>query len=612
MIAGFFSGVIDLGPKNDARLHRLRTALVLGARFQLVIVEVEPGPIRDEVIRRIAGWSGIPSIGELAHVALDANATLQAQLDVKSGAIVTGLEPSSPTDPAVRDWIAELNWARDALPELILGPLVLVVSQAAHRELFERGTDLYTWRRHTARVAITIRELALPLSSQVDHYYLRECERLPGVIAAAASVFSRAVAICDLGSVFLELGDEPNASHLFNEAASLAASLSHEQVRSFVRTYCMLSLAEAAVVRRDLQTGRSLLDKIHRVVHAEMREAEYAVVRGKLLAAEGTWDAAEVEFDRAIGIARRPPTPPQTHASALEGLLQVAFARGDIAIGRQRSAELIRIAALSSDTWGGGMLLRVAEAVLGFYPDECAPLLDAASAASEDSSSEDSSSRERALFIELVRVERGRLLHRLEGVGEALARAECSIRPDDPAELRAFLHQCKATIAMTNGGGSDDDIDAWLASARALYRPARPRRSVAVGMLLAEFWRNKERFDRAAAAYHQAAEDARSAKDGGLVASAELGHLHAAIDGSFEAEDACDRLGALIDGFHVAEQRQSEGIARVALGRCLLRRGHREDAVNEFGRARACFDATADTARELWVAQQLAAVDGTH
>jgi hypothetical protein len=49
---------VDLGAENDERMAQLREALALGEGFQLVIVQVEPGEQREEVLRRLAGWSG--------------------------------------------------------------------------------------------------------------------------------------------------------------------------------------------------------------------------------------------------------------------------------------------------------------------------------------------------------------------------------------------------------------------------------------------------------------------------------------------------------------------------------------------------------------------------
>lgn len=214
------SNIVDLGPDNDARLLRLHTALGLGTGFQFVIVEVEPGPIRKEVVRRIQTWSGQASIGTLAVVALDPDATLAEQLDLEAGAIVTGLEPPSPTEAPARDWIAELNWSRDALPGLVPGPLVLAVSQAAHRGLFERAPDLYSWRRHTTRVTITARELAIPLSSSGDSYWLEQRERLSSILAEGdfASI-GRTALLFSLADTLLQLGDEQGASRVLDEAA---------------------------------------------------------------------------------------------------------------------------------------------------------------------------------------------------------------------------------------------------------------------------------------------------------------------------------------------------------------------------------------------------------
>ena len=105
------AGVINLGRDNDARLVRLRIALALGTGFQLVVVEVEPGPIRKEVVRRIQAWSGHASIAALALVSLKDDAPLAAQLGGTSGAIVTGLEPPSPVEARRRNSLrARRSW----------------------------------------------------------------------------------------------------------------------------------------------------------------------------------------------------------------------------------------------------------------------------------------------------------------------------------------------------------------------------------------------------------------------------------------------------------------------------------------------------------------------
>ncbi|HEX4419916.1 MAG TPA: hypothetical protein VH165_18505, partial [Kofleriaceae bacterium] len=73
-----------------------------------MIVEVEPGPLRAEVLRRIESWSRAGVIARLTSIQLDPDATLSVQLAAASGAIVTGLEPPAPLAAPTRDWISEL------------------------------------------------------------------------------------------------------------------------------------------------------------------------------------------------------------------------------------------------------------------------------------------------------------------------------------------------------------------------------------------------------------------------------------------------------------------------------------------------------------------------
>jgi len=393
------SGVVDLGRDNDARLLRLQTALALGTGFQLVLVEVEPGPIRKEVVRRIQTWSGHPAIGALSLVSLDPAATLAAQLGVKTGAIVTGLEPPSPTEAPVRDWIAELNWSRDALPGLVPGPLILVVSQAMHQELFERASDLYSWRRHTARVSIIARDLALPLTSPGDRYWLEQRERLSGILAEGVfTSIGRTAVLFSLADVLSELGDERGASGVLDEVVPfpVVSSSPKDEGENVVFAYYGLGRARCALLRRDFAAAKALLDEVAGGSSLE------SLLRGKLHAAEGAWDAAVIDLERAIKFART-VWAPSVLAQVRECLCQVAFARGDIARARQEVEALIEVASAHLDEWGAGMLLRLAEVTVDLYPDEIALLLDALSSAQSSARTE----------VRRLRAKRAWLLDRL-------------------------------------------------------------------------------------------------------------------------------------------------------------------------------------------------------
>ncbi|HEX7841869.1 MAG TPA: hypothetical protein VF469_30575 [Kofleriaceae bacterium] len=591
------SGVVELGRGNDARLSRLRTVLALGTGFQLILVEAEPGPIRKEVIRRILTWSGHDSIAALALVCLDADATLAAQLGGKSGAIVTGLEPASPADAPARDWTTELNWTRDALPELVPGPVILVVSGVMHRALFEQAPDLYSWRRHTAQVTVTVRDLAAPLSSPEDRYWLAERDRLSSILADDTfSSIGKTAVLLSLADVLFELGDEPGASRVLDEAALSRSSQSDVGDNDIALAYCDIGRAECALVRGDLAAARQLIDR------TAPAKPVGALLRGKLYAADGAWDAAVTELELAIESARL-VSATRVVAHARECLCQVALTRGDVSSARREIANLIEAVGPHMDEWGTGMLLRLARATAEVYPDEIVPLLDAAFVAAEASSS-----AETVIRIHGLRAKRAWSLGRIELAQLELTRAKLKMTGEEPGELKASWLLCHARVALAAGTCADDEISASLTEARERFRPVAPKQAAVAGALLGEFWRCRRRTQHAIAAYRIAADDARAAGDLALAAHAELGELGAAMEGEIEQEDVCDRLRALAERFRIAEQAESEGIARAYLGRCWLRRGLCDAAVTELERARACFVATTDAARERSILDELAAM----
>jgi tetratricopeptide (TPR) repeat protein len=617
VIAGVISGVVNLGRDNDARLLRLRTALELGMGFQLVLVEVEPGPIRKEVIRRIQTWSGRALIGPLSVVSLDPDATLPAQLDGKSGAIVTGLEPSGPTEVPVRDWIAELNWSRDALPALVSGPLILVVSQAIHQGLFERASDLYSWRRHTARVVVTARELAVPLSSPGDRYWVEERERLVELTAMGVlSPKGRTTMLVRLADVLLQLGDERGASRALEEASGLESSLSGDGFVEWLRPYRKLVEAGCALLRRDRGVARAILDSADDAARIDETEDVLALLRGRMYALEGAWDAASVELGRGIELTRaveHTPRDPDVLAQTRECLCQVAFARGDLAAARREVKALLEVVSAHLREWGAGMLLRLAEVVVDMYPEEISLLLEyleerarsldlVRMTMEELEPVEGGLSREMLIRCQCLRARSWLLLGRIESAREELRQVKKWSHPDDAVEVRASLSFCEAAIALGSGSTSEEEVAVPLARACELLRPSAPRQAAIAGLLLGGFQRGR-RPDLAVVAYQGAAADARMAGDLTMASDAELGELGAAVEGGIAQDDASDRLRAVAEQFRAAERDQSEGFARAALGRCLLHRGLREAAIIELDRARSCFIATTDAAHEAWVVQ---------
>lgn len=618
MIRGALSGITDLGPQNDERLRRLRTALAIGGGFRLIIVEAEPGPIRREVVRRIASWAGRGEIGALAPVSLDADASLAEQLAVGSGVIVTGIAPPDPGEPPARDWIAELNWSRDALPRAVPGPLILVVSQALHQALFERAPDLYSWRRHTTHVAVVSPRIAAPLASPGDSYWLAERDRIRRGLGEVPrwdregyphEHFIQAQARLDLIEVLLQLGDRSSVSQYKREVPGAMDPVLDDTSWRDGNRMAMAVLAQDKLVT----VQRALLDRDHAAAaywlpsaaewyalgthdREDLEPDELLLARGRLHALTGAWDAATAELERV----QADRYAPLTHALAREALCQVAFARGDLPLARRRVADLVEVLRPRRDTWGPAIAIRLAEAVVEMYPEPIAALLDAAP---QDAEAE--SCRTRAITTRCLRARRAWLLDLPELARAELATARSWIRAEDPAEIRALLAACEAGVALATGGGATAEITDSLDRACRLYRPGAPGHAAVAGIALGQLWTERARPDLAVAAYRRAAEDARAAGDVALAGDAELGELGTAIEDGSDEDVTHGRLRALLDQLACAGRIQSEGAARAQLGRSLLRRGLRDAAVAELSRARACFAASADAEGEAQVAKLL-------
>lgn len=205
---------IDLGPENERQLARLRRALILGAGFQFVLLEVSQPDLRSEVVRRLLRWSGHDGVPVLAVVTTRPGRDPVAALrGVAAGAVLVGVDQpfdvgpldlgpgtsesggiESPVataatdagDPVERS-MTTLNWHRDELPSLVQGPLVLLLTPDGLRRLFVHAPDLLSWRAHTTRVT-TPRPIDLEIRPWPSRRASLEEEAwLERMIAASAS-----------------------------------------------------------------------------------------------------------------------------------------------------------------------------------------------------------------------------------------------------------------------------------------------------------------------------------------------------------------------------------------------------------------------------------------
>jgi hypothetical protein len=145
----------ELSSYDEVQLDRLRYALATKAGFQLVVLEVPEGRLRDAVLARVLAWSGKDGVPVLEVFAVEPSDDLGQELlsrKAKAGVVMIGIDDARHPGPRVDRAFGGLNWIRDQLPRAVKGPLVLVVSPAGVGRLLGKAPDLASSRAHTCRI----------------------------------------------------------------------------------------------------------------------------------------------------------------------------------------------------------------------------------------------------------------------------------------------------------------------------------------------------------------------------------------------------------------------------------------------------------------------------
>lgn len=156
--------MIPLSADTEAQMEPLRRVLAWGDHFRLILVSAAAGPARDELLRRLRGWSGrdgIPRLEELHLAAVERPVAVirevAEQIEAGAGIVLTGMEPYLTPGEQASPAIQELNFFRDELPELLPAPLVLVAEPEAITTLLGLAPDFVSVRAFSLDV-----ELAAP------------------------------------------------------------------------------------------------------------------------------------------------------------------------------------------------------------------------------------------------------------------------------------------------------------------------------------------------------------------------------------------------------------------------------------------------------------------
>ncbi|MCU0658737.1 MAG: hypothetical protein MUF64_26815, partial [Polyangiaceae bacterium] len=187
---------VPLDIDTNGGLDALRVVLQDALAFSLILLEVPVGPARQEILARLQAWSGKDGIPPLHFVhLLVAQPPLQAMQALNlarprtEGVVLTGLEQYE-VGGQISPSLGQLNLARDILPTLVPGPLLLVADGAFLEAIARTLPDFYSWREFS--LAIRAAEITPP-GVQVEQIRLPAPEEASGELERTQQLVDKAL-----------------------------------------------------------------------------------------------------------------------------------------------------------------------------------------------------------------------------------------------------------------------------------------------------------------------------------------------------------------------------------------------------------------------------------
>ena len=300
---------LDIGAANDEQCVRLRRALRQVPGFQLVLVEVEPGPVRQEVLRRLRGWR---DRGDIAPIDIVHRSDGTTPLDLierhRAGLVLLDLEATGQPDTLTSD-LQSLNWERDRLPALLNGPLVLILDREGSKRLFEVAPDLASWRKHSAhfqesaRLDLWTLHGAAPwhavIAQEHEAMPIRIWQRLLGLPSDIAHVIATSVARAIRVRAWLDEHDE--AEFVYELAATYYPVGEERAAIEIAGAHAALDRHARELADKRLAFARALLVPIERELSPT--HLELLLLDGRHALSAGDTEHAQAAYTAAADIA---------------------------------------------------------------------------------------------------------------------------------------------------------------------------------------------------------------------------------------------------------------------------------------------------------------------
>ncbi|WP_206079460.1 tetratricopeptide repeat protein [Polyangium spumosum] len=334
----------------DGRADALYRAIAWSDSFSLIFVRVSSAAVRDELLGRMREWSGQGDFPEVVEVALRAAEwpferlrELGLAQDQRRVVVLMGLEQHAIGDN-VSPALAGFNFARDLLPGLIPGPLVILGFGEVFTALSASAPDLTSWRTFEISVRAEEEPASEPPARMMayeppDPDAAAEVERLSGILQG---VLERRTGHSELEAarLRLRLGQALVGAYRYAEAEeelSRAVEVFEAEGREGEQAKALFWLGHNAASRSEHDTARARYEEalpLFRKVGDVLGEADCIKGLGDLTLGSDH-DAARARYEEARTLYRKVGGIPG-EANCIQRLGDIALRRADHATARAR------------------------------------------------------------------------------------------------------------------------------------------------------------------------------------------------------------------------------------------------------------------------------------